>query len=141
MRFLLPVFLVLAQSLAFAQTVGGPTQVQDPAYPIRISIFERTAHVHQGSVVQTWGRGNLFINQQEQGFDYQTDCSEIFMISHGDERYSGRWKKQGLEMEMLISKMGTGKSSKCVLKTDLKPFIYEFENGNSGPLITKPLPK
>jgi len=40
---------------------------------------------------------------------------------------------------MLVSKVGTGKSQKCVLKADSQQFVYEFENGTSGPVVTKPL--
>jgi hypothetical protein len=56
-------------------------------------------------------------------------------------RYSARWKKQDKELEILVSRVGTGKSNKCVLKADLQQFIYEHESGTSGPVVTKPLAK
>jgi hypothetical protein len=85
-----------------------------------------------------WGRADLFSGQQEQGVDYQSDCNEVFMVSHGEEQYSARWKKQDKELEMLVSRMGTGKSNKCVLKADVKPYVYEFER---GVIVTKPIAK
>jgi len=84
-----------------------------------------------------WGRADI-VAPQQQGFDYESDCSEVFMVSHGEELYSARWKKQDQQLEMLVSRMGTGKSNKCVLKADLKPYIYEFENGG---IVTRPLAK
>ena len=63
------------------------------------------------------------------------------MVTHGDERYGARWKKQDRELEMLVSRVGTGKVNKCTIKTDLQQFVYEYENGTSGPVVTKPLPE
>jgi hypothetical protein len=58
------------------------------------------------------------------------------MVTHGDERYSARWKKQDKELEFLVSKIGTGKAQKCTVKADLHQFVYEFQN---GAVVTKPL--
>jgi hypothetical protein len=123
--------------LAFPQVpVGGPTQVEDPAYPLKVRILERnTSRSAYG--MRMWGRANLTL-PQEQGFDYESECSMLFMVSHGDELYSARWKKQDKELEMLVSKMGTGKSEKCTVKADLKPYIYYWDKGI---MQTKPMPK
>jgi len=129
MRFLVPVLFLLSQI-----PVGGPTQVQDPNYPLRVRILERNTSRHNGSM-RMWGRADL-MEPQAQGFDYESTCDELFMVSHGDELYSARWKKQDRELEMLVSKMGTGKSNKCVLKADLKPFVYV--RGEHG-IETKPI--
>jgi len=129
MRIFLPVLFLLAQI-----PVGGPTQVQDPNYPIRVRILEGYAHRQNGSM-RMWGRGDL-ITQTEQGFDYESTCTDLFMVSYGDERYSARWKKQDRELEMLVSKMGTGKSNKCILKADLKPFVYVLSDRG---IVTKPM--
>lgn len=119
----------------FQVNVGGPTEVQDPNYPLRIRILERnTSRGPNG--MRVWGRADLEAPQQ-QGFDYESDCDTLFMVSHGDELYSAKWKKQDKEMEMLVSKMGTGKSSKCTVKADLKSYVYAREN---GVMVTKPLP-
>jgi hypothetical protein len=75
-----------------------------------------------------WGRADV-VAPQRQGFDYESECDEVFMVNHGDEVYSARWKKKDRQIEMLVSRMGTGKSSKCVLKADLKPYFYERRNG------------
>src|SRR5579862_8181434 len=107
--------------------VGGPTQVQDPAYPLRVRILERNGS-RSSYGMRMWGRANITV-PQEQGFDYESDCSMVFMVSHGDEVYSARWKKQDKELEMLVSKMGTGKSEKCTVKADLKPFVYYYDKG------------
>jgi hypothetical protein len=84
-----------------------------------------------------WGRADL-MEPQKQGFDYESDCGEVFMVTHGDEVYSARWKKQDKELEMLVSRMGTGKSDECVLKADPKPYVYAYEN---GVIVTKPMAK
>lgn len=131
MRLILPVLLVLAQA------IGGPTQVQDPSYPLRVRILERNIARRAGEIVRMWGRADL-VDAQEQGFDFDSDCSDLFMVSHGDELYSARWKKQDKELEMLLSKIGTGKSSKCTLKADLKPFVYVIQD---GVIVTRPMTK
>ena len=141
MRILVPVLLVLASvGIVFAQVeVGGPTQTQDPNYPLQVLILQRNwSHEGYGGI-RMWGRGNLITGQQEQGFDYESTCDEKFMVSHGDERYSARWKKQDKELEMLLSKVGTGKANKCAVKVDLQQFVYEFERGTSGAVVTKPM--
>jgi hypothetical protein len=121
--------------LALSQAVGGPTQVPDPAYPIHVRILGR--NVTQS--VRVWGRGDIF-EPTEQGFDYETDCSIAFMRSEGEERYSARWKKPDKELEILVSRIGTGKSDKCVLKVDLKPFIYDVDTARHV-VVTKPMAK
>ena len=132
MKILVPFFLVLAQV-----SVGGPTQVQDPAYPLRIRVITRNVSRSFNGGVKMWGRADLF-GTTEQGFDYEADCGDLLlMVTHGDERYSAKWKKQDRELEVLISKVGTGKNNKCTVKADLKPFTYETQRGE---VITKPLP-
>jgi len=132
MRALLPLALVamLATAAVAQVTVGGPTEVQDPNYPLKVRILER--NVTRGFSIRTWGRADLYTDGKAQGFDYQADCDMVFMVSRGDERYSARWKKPNMELEMLVSKMGTGKNSKCTVKADLKPFVYEFQRGVLG---------
>ena len=144
---LVPLFLTLVLvdpvlvNKALAQVnVGGPTDVQDPAYPLRVRILTRNASRTGYGAMRMWGRADLFLDQQEQGFDYESTCDELLMVTHGDERYSARWKKQDLELEMLVSKMGTNKSGKCTLKTDLKPFVYVWRNNGVQMVITtKPM--
>ena len=141
MRRLVPVFLalILIGGVAAQVNVGGPTHAEDPAYPLRVRILTRNTS-HGPSGIRMWGRADLFA-QQEQGFDFESTCNEILMVTHGDERYSARWKKQGRELEMLVSRVGTGKSEKCVMKADVQQFVYEYENGTSGPIVTKPIAK
>lgn len=86
--------------------------------------------------MRVWGRADLVDGTQEQGFDYESTCDMLFMVSHGDELYSARWKKPDKELEMLLSKMGTGKSDKCSVKADLKPYVYYWEK---GVIQTRPL--
>jgi hypothetical protein len=119
-------------------TVGGPTQVQDPAYPLRVRVLGRNSSRSGYGAMRVWGRADLVV-PQEQGFDYESDCNVLFMVSYGDELYSARWKKQDKELEMLVSKMGTGKSEKCTVKADLKPYVYFWDSNHL--MQTKPLAK
>jgi len=140
--FLLSFLLVISIGIALAQVrVGGPTPGQDPNYPLRVRILTR--NTDRGPYgIRMWGRADLFGGTlAEQGFDYESTCDELVMVTHGDERYSARWKKQDRELEMLLSKVGSGKANKCSVKTDLQQFTYEFEDGTRGPVVTKPLPK
>jgi hypothetical protein len=141
MRFLVPVFvaLVLATTAVAQVNVGGPTRVADPAYPLRIRILTRNTSRGPAGM-RMWGRADLF-SPQEQGIDYESTCDEVVMVTRGDERYSARWKKQDKELEVLLSRVGTGKANKCTVKVDVQQFVYEFENGISGPVVTKPLAK
>ena len=141
MRLLVPFLLsvTLVSGTSAQVNVGGPTHVQDPGYPLKVRILTRNASRGQFGI-RMWGRADLF-GQQEQGFDFESTCSEVLMVTHGDERYSARWKKQDKELEMLVSRVGTGKSDKCVVKADLQQFVYEYENGTSGPIVTKPITK
>jgi hypothetical protein len=128
---------ILASAAMGQVNVGGPADVQDPNYPLRVRLLTRnTSHGPYG--YRTWGRADLF-SPQEQAFDFETTCDEVIMVTRGDERYSARWKKQDKELEMLVSKMGTGKADKCTVKADMHQFVYEYERGTSGAVITKPL--
>jgi hypothetical protein len=140
MRVFVPIVLglVLASGASAQMDAGGPTHVQDPAYPLKVRILTRNTSQGAYGGMRMWGRADLF-GQQEQGFDFESTCGEVFTVTKDDERYSARWKKQDKELEILISRVGTGKSSKCVMKADLQKFVYEFENGNSGSIVTKPL--
>jgi hypothetical protein len=128
---------ILASAAVGQVNVGGPSDVQDPAYPLKVRLLTRETSRGPGGI-RMWGRGDLF-GPQEQGFDYESTCDEVLMVTHGDERYSARWKKQDKELEMLVSKVGTGKAQKCVVKADLHQFVYEYERGTSGAVVTKPL--
>lgn len=141
MRLLVPAFLLSAlTTAAVAQvSVGGPTQTPDPAYPLRVRILTRNASRGPAGM-RMWGRADLF-SPQEEGIDYESTCDEVVMVTHGEERYSARWKKPNKELEMLLSRVGTGKANKCVVKVDVQQFVYEFQNGTSGPVATKPLAK
>lgn len=113
--------------VAFLQIhVGGPTLVPNPQYPIRVRILERNLSRRNGWN-NMWGRANI-VTPKRQGFDYQSDCGAVFMVNHGAELYSARWKKPDRELEILVSRMGTGKSDKCTLKADLKNFVYVVRN-------------
>lgn len=143
MRIFAFAFLFLISAgIALAQvSVGGPTPGQDPNYPLKVRILTRNAS-RGPSDMRMWGRADLFGGAQaEQGFDYESTCDEVVMVTHGDERYSARWKKQDRELEMLLSKVGSGKANKCSVKTDLQQFVYEFENGARGAVVTRPLAK
>ena len=143
MRIIVTLLLGLVLvSVALAQvSVGGPTNVQDPAYPLRVRILTRNTDRIPYGGMRMWDRADLFTDQKEQGFDYESTCDEVVMVTHGDERYSARWKKQDKELEMLLSRVGTGKANKCTVKADLQQFVYEFERGTSGAVVTRPMTK
>lgn len=128
--------LALISGASAQVNVGGPTEVQDPAYPLKVRIMERNTDRSRFGV-RSWGRADLYDGPKVRGFDYQTDCNVIVMTSQGDERFSARWKKQDKELEMLVSKIGAAKPQRCVVKANLQPFVYEFEG---GAIVTEPPP-
>ena len=135
MKLLLGLILMAGLQLP----VGAPTQVQNPAYPLRVKIVTR-GQTRSGYRIRAFGRADLLgqASPPEQGFDFQADCDVILMITHGSEAYSARWKKPGRELEILLSEMGSDKSRKCTMKTDLKPFVYAIVDRT---LVTQPLKK
>jgi len=141
MKILVPVLLVLAcVSPVFAQaSVAAPAQKRDPNYPLQVLILGRnTSHDPNGGF-WVWGSADLFSGQEEQGFEYQSDCGQLFTVSYADNRFSARWKKSNEQLEIVVSKVGTGKSEKCEMKAELKQFVYEFDPGQQGHVITRPL--
>ena len=143
MRRLLPVFLTLVLLVGGARAqvnVGGPTQVQNPTYPLRLRILTRNTSRGPYGGLRTWGRADLF-SPQEQGVDYESECSQYLMATVGEQRYSARWKKPNNELELLVSRVGTDKADKCTVKVNLQPFIYEYHDGVHAPVVTQPLPQ
>ena len=132
--------LVLA-SVASAQVTSAVQLTFGPGIPLRVRILTRKTDRSPYGGIRMWGRADLFTDQQEQGFDYESTCDEVVMVTHGDERYSARWKKQDRELEMLLSRVGTGKANKCTVKADLQQFVYEFERGTGGAVVTRPMTK
>ena len=55
--------------------VGGPTQVQYPAYPLRVQILERNGS-RSAYRKRMWGRANITV-PREQGFDYESGCPKL----------------------------------------------------------------
>ena len=141
MRILVPIALFLTSvSLVFAQgNVGAPAQKRNPNYPLQVLILARNASHDSNGGFWVLGRADLFTGQQEQGFDYQSDCEQFFTASDGDKRYSARWKKQNELLEILVGNTGTGKLAKCELKTELKQVVYEYDPDQQGQVITRPL--
>jgi hypothetical protein len=142
MKILAPVLLVLAcVSPVFGQaSAAAPAPKRDPNYPLQVVILGRnTAHDPNGGF-WVWGSADLFSGQEEQGFDYQSDCGQLFTVSFADQRFSARWKKTNAQLEVVVDKMGNGKPEKCEMKADLKQVVYEFDPAQQGHVITKPLP-
>jgi hypothetical protein len=95
---LVPLFLtlvlvdpVLVNKALARVNVGGPSPVQDPAYPLRVRILTRNG-TRCASGIRMWGRADLFLGQQEQGFDYESTCDEVLKVTHGarDTARAGR---------------------------------------------------
>ncbi|HEY7792137.1 MAG TPA: hypothetical protein VIC33_16610 [Vicinamibacterales bacterium] len=85
MRLLALVLLLLLQA-----PIGGPTQVPDPAYPLRIRILQRNTVHHGGFAIRSWGRADFLdvAGKPSQGFDDESTCGTLFMVNHGQEAYA-----------------------------------------------------
>ena len=113
-------------------------------YPLRISIFQHSSYSHYYGPygirslyeVDGEGRANLFENGEPRGFDFRYNCSNRLMNSAGDETFRARWKKPGMELEMLLpAQAGT-----CTLKVEMKDGIV-FRRRKDGALIEVPAAK
>jgi len=82
--------LVLVSGALAQVSVGGPTQVQDPAYALRVRILTRNTSRGQFGI-RMWGQADLF-GQQEQGGWLRV---YVQRGSHGDAR--GRAIQRTLE--------------------------------------------
>jgi hypothetical protein len=129
-------FLLWALQWQYPITPDGPTDVQNPEFPLRVQILAANWR-HNPFGTSEWGRGDIEVPQR-QGFEYNGDCWVPFTATRGAEVYSARWKKQGKRLELLVGKVGSNnKSDRCELKVDLKPFTYE--RGENGLIVTRPI--
>jgi len=112
-----------------------PTSTQDPAFPVHVQILAiHWNHNRYGT--HGYGRGNV-LTPDVKGFDYTFDCGDPFLTNRGDEFYGGRWKKQDERLEIIEERIGSGgKTEKCELKVELKPFAYKKDK--NGEVVAKP---
>ena len=95
-------------------------------YPLRIHIFQFSAHYHYYNSnldrADGEGRANLYENGEPRGLDFNYECSIRIMASEGYETYMARWKKPGRELEILFPVIGgnPGQTNSCDLKVTLK---------------------
>jgi hypothetical protein len=111
-----------------------PTSTPDPAFPVHVQILGiHWNHNQYGT--HGYGRGNV-VAADVKGFDYTFDCGDPFMATKGEEFYSARWKKPDQKLELIEERIGSGgKTEKCELKVDMKPFAYKRVNGD---VVAKP---
>jgi hypothetical protein len=100
-------------------------------FPLRVHIYDHTTHSHYWhknlEVVDGEGRANLFESGVPTAFDFSYQCDTRLMNSVGYSTVMARWKKRGVELELLLPAMG----KTCDLKTAMKDGIsYVFRDGH-----------
>jgi hypothetical protein len=112
-------------------------------YPLRIHIFRVSSHVHRRNGVVWWvdgdGRANLFENGNPAGIDFAYRCSDRFMDSSGYETYPAKWRHPGQSLVILTHQIGSDSTEPCVLKVDVKEFVYMGRNSDTtgSPAVLK----
>jgi hypothetical protein len=114
--------------------MAAPKSLAD--YPLRVHIYNthwgyggESAFIEDYSGYHGHGRANLTDGPDTRGMEYTFECDSHFMTSDPGESYPAKWKKQGQELEMLMTVIGTDKMRTCHLKVTLKDFVYERRNG------------
>jgi hypothetical protein len=104
-------------------------------YPLRVHIFSHNSYSHYwgpGGIrtlneVDGEGRANLYENGEPKGMDFRYNCDSRIMNSAGYETYMAKWKKPGVELQILMPAGG----GKCDLHVDVKPnVVYVRRNGS-----------
>ena len=135
MRRIFPCSLsVLAVCALFSTAVLAASH--NPAdYPLRVHIFSHNSYSHYSGpsgirsldVVDGEGRANLYENGEPKGMDFRYHCDSRIMNSAGYETYLAKWKKPGVELQVLLPAGG----GKCDLHVDVKPnVVYVRHNGS-----------
>jgi hypothetical protein len=100
-------------------------------YPLRVHIFSHNSvsHYHWRSLdeVDGEGRANLYENGEPKGMDFRYQCDNRLMNSAGYETYLAKWKKPGVELQILMPAGG----GKCDLRVDVKPNVVYVRHKNS----------
>jgi hypothetical protein len=121
------VFLLIATA-AYA---GSPNPAE---YPLRVHIYSHNGVSHYWGPggarsldeVDGEGRANLYENGEPKGLDFRYHCDHRLMNSFGYETYLAKWKKPGVELQVLLPAGG----GKCDLRVDVKPdVVYVKHNG------------
>ncbi len=100
-------------------------------YPLRVHIFAHNGVSHYYwralDAVDGEGRANLFENGEPKAVDFRYHCDHRLMNSPGFDTYPAKWKKPGVELQILQPAGG----GKCDLHVDVKPnVVYTRRNGN-----------
>jgi hypothetical protein len=117
-------------------SAGSVAESHNPAdYPLRLHIFTVSSHVHRHHGIVWWvdgdGRANLFENGNPAGVDFAYRCNDRFMNSSGYETYPAKWKNPGQSLVILTHQIGSDSTESCVLKVDVKEFVYMGRNSEA----------
>ncbi|MFC6647256.1 hypothetical protein ACFQBQ_17100 [Granulicella cerasi] len=132
MRF---VARVLASLTLLLPACPAAFAAPNPAdYPLRIVVMKDHAsnHYYDGMYFYSHGRGkaNLFDGARVNAMEYQFRCEGHPTSNEADEFYPARWKKPGVELEMLMGEIGSSHVSKCTLQVAMKPYVYRVHDGS-----------
>jgi hypothetical protein len=126
-----PLSLVLVLMLTAADpAVAGPRDPND--YPLLVHIFTEHAHRNRKHHYTTGhGKANLMEGDDIHGMEYDFECDHGFLESEADENYPAKWKKPGLQLELLIGVIGSEtKTQTCRLNVAQKEFVYIRRGSN-----------
>jgi len=120
---------VLAVCALFSTaSAGSPNPAE---YPLRVHIFAHNgvSHYYWRSLntVDGEGRANLYENGEPKGLDFRYHCDNRLMNSAGFETYVAKWKKPGVELQILQTAGG----GKCDLRVDVKPNVVYVRHQGS----------
>jgi hypothetical protein len=133
-----PIFAVSA--LIFVIACASPISAKSHDYPMRLQVIHSRWHGRHGWI-NGYGNGNLITQQPgqppKQGMDFEYSCSTPVRHTFDPDTYMARYGKNNLEVVVLLPEMGSEKEKECILKIEMKDFVYQ--GGRGGTLWSVPL--
>jgi len=123
---LLPAFLlVIAPALHAADK-----NIAD--YPIKFVLLDtRTdTNLRWGNTTAS-GKGRIYDGGQINGVEFQYQCEERLLISHGREYMAAKWKKPGEVLTVISQQIGSDHMNTCDVKVAVHDFVYYNKNGHA----------
>jgi len=121
---------VLTASLPFLFVVSLLAGKNTADYPLQIQVIETHWHRHIYprlgiEHVEGWGRGNVSVRDSIRGFDFVYSSAQPLQRTAPNTHYLAKWKKESLEMEVLVGKIGASdKYQTYDLKTTVIEDVY-----------------
>jgi hypothetical protein len=83
------------------------------------------------------GKARLYDGAQINGVEFQYQCEEKLLLSHGGEYLAAKWKKPGEVLTVISQQIGSDHMSTCDVKVAVHDFVYYNQNGHAVTMSQK----